>query len=245
MTTTKIKTINFKVEDMASINKIMGQRGTLFITAIINSTDCDEDYGTEDDGTYTMQWSSSFSENEPYSISSALRSEMLELFSKSKFNEGEAFALRERTLHDLSYFQKYSIPYMLSHNCARVESLIALAAKSIVEVDITDEVLDADAVDKLIVEIKSSFNKHESNSSDGDMSESKIKAFADILESAKAIEFIHDGLYYEIFESADTGYIVNVYSDDERDEYGEYLEKNCLDGGLCTGSAEDAIGFML
>jgi len=245
MTTTKTKTINFKVEDMASVNTIMGQRGTLYVEATINSVDNDEDYGTDYEGIYTMKWSSSFSENKPYSISTALRSEMLELFLNSEFDEGEAFALSEHTLHDLSYFQKYGIPYMVSHDCARIESLIALATKSIVKAEINDEALDADAVDKLVLGIKLSFNKHEGNSSDRNMSESKIKAFADILESAKTIEFIHDGLYYEIFESADTGYIVNVYSQDERDEYGEYLEKNCLDGGLCTGSAEDAIGFML
>jgi len=245
MKTTKTKIINFKVEDISSANKIMGQRGTLFVEATIIATDSDEDYGTDYEGTYTMKWSSSFSENEPYSISTALRSEMLELFLNSEFNEGEAFALGERTIHDLSYFQKYKIPYMVSHNCSRVESLIALAIKSIVEAEITDEALETDAVDEIMLDIKSSFNKHEGNSSDGDMDESKIKAFADILESAGTIEFIHNGCYYEIFESADTGYIVNVYSDDVRDEYGEHLEEHIIDGGLCTGSAEDAIGFML
>jgi len=245
MTTTKTKIINFKVEDIASTNKIMGQRGTLFVEATIIAMDCDEDYGIDYEGTYTMKWSSSFFENVPYCISSALRNEMLELFLNSEFNEGEAFALSEHTMHDLSYFQKYKIPYMLSHNCMRVESLISLATKSIVRAEITEEALDADAVDKLVIEIKSSFNKHEGNARDGDMSESKIKAFADILENASTIEFIHNGCYYEIFESADTGYIVNVYSDDIRDEYGEHLEEHIIDGGLCTGSAEDAIGFML
>lgn len=245
MTTTKTKTINFKVEDIASTNKIMGQRGTLYVEATINAVDDDEDYGTDYDGIYTMKWSSSFSENEPYCISNALRSEILELFLNSEFDEGEAFALSEHTIHDLSYFQRYTIPYMMSHDCARVESLIALATKSIVEAEITEEALDADAVDKLVSDIKSSFNKHDGNSKNEDMSESKIKAFAEILEDAQTIEFIFNGLFYEIFESADSGYIVNVYSDDKRDEYGEYLEENAIDGGLCTGSAEDAIGFML
>ena len=163
MTTTKTKTINFKVEDMASINRIMGQRGTLFMEATINSVDNDEDYGTDYDGVYTMKWSSSFSENEPHSISSALRNEMLELFLNSEFDEGEAFALSEHTIHDLSYFQKYNIPYMISHDCARVESLIALATKSIVYANITAEALNPQAVNKLLLEIKSSFEKHEAN----------------------------------------------------------------------------------
>jgi hypothetical protein len=77
------------------------------------------------------------------------------------------------------------------------------------------------------------------------ISNSMSKQLAKKLHMEECVEFIYNGLYYEIFESADTGYVVNLYSSDERDEYGEYLEKNCIDGGLCTGSAKDAIGFML
>lgn len=244
MTTTKTKVINFKVEDMASTNKIMGQRGTLYVEATINSVDCDEDYGAEYDGTYTMKWSSFFSENEPYCISNALRSEMLELFLNSEFDEGEAFALSEYTIHDLSHFQKYMIPYMVSHDCARVESLIALATKSIVEAEITNEALDSDAVDKLVSEIKSSFNKHEGNSSD-ELSETLIAKYAKILENNDTLDFEYNGLFYEIFVSSESGYIVNVYSSNEKDEYGEYLDVNEIDGGLCTGSPKDAVEFML
>lgn len=80
---------------------------------------------------------------------------------------------------------------------------------------------------------------------EADMNKVELKKLANILESNKTVEFIHNGFYYEIFKSADTGYIVNVYSSDKKDEYGEYIEDNCIDGGLCSGSAEDAIGFML
>ncbi len=72
------------------------------------------------------------------------------------------------------------------------------------------------------------------------MQQSKIKKLTKTLKQNKAVEFKHNGFYYEVFESADSGYIVNLYSSDTKDEYGSYL-----DGGLCTGNTIDAIGFML
>ena len=48
-----------------------------------------------------------------------------------------------------------------------------------------------------------------------------------------------------MFESADSGYIVNIYSSNEKDEYDQYIEANLVDGGLCSGSEKDAIEFML
>ena len=77
------------------------------------------------------------------------------------------------------------------------------------------------------------------------MNESKIEELADILQSANIVEFFHKGFYYEVFLSADSGYIVNIYSSDERDDEGELIEANMLDGGLCNGSEKDAISFML
>jgi len=73
-----------------------------------------------------------------------------------------------------------------------------------------------------------------------------IKALSKLLELDETVEFIYNNLYYEIFESsAESGYIVNVYSCDEKDEYGCYLNKHCIDGGLCSGTAVEAIEFML
>jgi hypothetical protein len=77
------------------------------------------------------------------------------------------------------------------------------------------------------------------------MNESKIEELADILQSANIVEFFHKDFYYEVFLSADSGYIVNIYSSDERDAEGELIEANMIDGGLCSGSEKDAVGFML
>jgi len=73
----------------------------------------------------------------------------------------------------------------------------------------------------------------------------KINTLARLLKNKSSVEFKHNGFYYEVFESAESGYIVNVYSSDEKDEYEQYLESNLIDGGLCSGSERDAIEFML
>jgi len=241
----KSKTINFKIEDMASTNRIMGQRGTMYIEVILSFIDSDMLDSSEYDGDYIVKWSSSFSEEEPHSISDGLKNEVVELLLNSYYDEEDAFSLDENRGYNLSHFEKYKILYMVTHDCTRVEALIALATKSIVGAEITDEALDTDEVDKLVFDIKSSFNRHQGNYNGNEVEESAISAFAEILEDDNIVEFIHNDFYYEIFESADTGYVVNIYSDDERDEYGKYLEKNCIDSGLCSGSARDAIEFML
>ena len=79
----------------------------------------------------------------------------------------------------------------------------------------------------------------------GIMNKNNISKLADILEKDKSVEFKYNNLFYEIFESCDTGYMVNLYSSNEKDEDGEYLEENLVDGGLCTGRASDAVWFMV
>ena len=79
----------------------------------------------------------------------------------------------------------------------------------------------------------------------GIINKNNISKLADILEKDKSVEFKYNNLFYEIFESCDSGYIVNLYSSGEKDEDGEYLEINNVDGGLCTGSASDAVCFMV
>ena len=79
----------------------------------------------------------------------------------------------------------------------------------------------------------------------GIMNRTNISKLADILEKNKSVEFKYNNLFYEIFKSCDAGYIVNLYSSNEKDEHGEYLEINNVDGGLCRGSASDAIWFMV
>ena len=244
MTTTKSKTINFKIEDMATTNRIMGQRGTMYIEVTLSFIDSDMLDSPEYNGDYIVKWSSSFSEESPHSISDGLKNEVIELLLNSYYDEEDAFSLDENRGYNLSHFEKYKIPYMVTHDCTRVEALIALATKSIIGAEITDEALDADAVDKLMLDIKSSFNKHEGNYSD-EISESEITEYAKILENKNIVEFKHNGLLYEVFLSADSGFVVNLYTSDERDEDEELIEANMIDGGLCSGSAEDAIGFML
>ena len=75
--------------------------------------------------------------------------------------------------------------------------------------------------------------------------EMAITALSKFLILNQSVEFTYNSLYYEVFESADSGYVVNLYSSNEKDEYGEYQDKFNVDGGLCTGSAKDAIEFML
>lgn len=72
-----------------------------------------------------------------------------------------------------------------------------------------------------------------------------IDTLSKILDTEQSVEFIYNNLYYEVFTSADTGYIVNIYSSNEKDEDAQYLEQNNIDGGFCIGSAKNAIEFML
>lgn len=77
------------------------------------------------------------------------------------------------------------------------------------------------------------------------MNEMRIASFIKTLEDNKTVHFTYNEYYFEIFESvANSGYVVNVYSSDEKED-DEYIESNLLDGGTCTGSALDAIYFML
>ena len=76
------------------------------------------------------------------------------------------------------------------------------------------------------------------------MKKEKILQLTYILEKKGKIEFEHNNLFYEIFKSAEGGYMINIYSSNEKDEDDEYLFEN-IDGGQCDGSAKDALEFML
>ncbi len=74
----------------------------------------------------------------------------------------------------------------------------------------------------------------------------KINSLARVLRNESNVEFKHNGFFYEIFKSADTGFVVNLYSSDSRDDNGEFIEAHLVDGGLCSSVNErDAINFML
>ncbi|MGK0469106.1 hypothetical protein [Clostridium sp.] len=77
------------------------------------------------------------------------------------------------------------------------------------------------------------------------MNDTQINTLASALENDDTVEFKYKSSYYEIFESANGGFVVNVYSSNDKDEDDEYIEANLLDGGTCIGTARDAIGFML
>ena len=74
----------------------------------------------------------------------------------------------------------------------------------------------------------------------------KINSLARVLKTKNIVEFNYNGFYYEIFLSADRGFVVNLYSSDMRDSEGELIESNLVDGGLCDSTSEQvAIEFML
>ena len=77
------------------------------------------------------------------------------------------------------------------------------------------------------------------------MNKNNISKLADILKKDTYVEFAYNNLFYEIFESANGGYMVNLYSSNEKDEDGCFLDENIVDGGLCTGSSSDAVWFMV
>lgn len=72
-----------------------------------------------------------------------------------------------------------------------------------------------------------------------------INTLSQILHIYKKVEFKYKHSYYEIFESSNSGYVINIYSSCCKDENGDYFDTNMIDGGLCTGSTKDAIEFML
>ena len=77
------------------------------------------------------------------------------------------------------------------------------------------------------------------------MNRTNISKLSEILENEKSVEFKYNNLFYQIDESSYGGYVVNLYSSNEKNKDGEYLEENLVDGGLCTGSASDAVWFMV
>lgn len=81
------------------------------------------------------------------------------------------------------------------------------------------------------------------------MNEKYLELCTTTLEENKAVQFVYKGFFYDIFESAcEIGWVVNVYpnaKDKIFDEDNQLIDEQQIDGGLCTGSAKDAIYFML
>jgi len=73
------------------------------------------------------------------------------------------------------------------------------------------------------------------------------KLHAQILEQQGEVTF-YDGDLYEIYESSNGGYMVDVYEVSEVGLLVGVPESKVLtevDGGLCTGSALDAVEFFM
>jgi len=71
--------------------------------------------------------------------------------------------------------------------------------------------------------------------------------YAMILKSEREVMFADEEIVYVIFESANGGWSVNIYTTDEEIVFcdADNYELKFLDGGLCTGDEYDAIEFMM
>ena len=73
------------------------------------------------------------------------------------------------------------------------------------------------------------------------ISQETIDRYTKTLEVEGEVMFtLSDERVIEIFEHSEGGFEVNVYED-----YDHVLSHDILDGGICTGSAAEAITFML
>ena len=108
MTTLQTKIISFYIESNLKINHIMGQRGTLYVTATISFEENDA-FESLYFGYYDMSWSSVHLENKSYVIADVLRSKILAILSKSHYVESEAFNLCEKKTYDFSNIWTYTI----------------------------------------------------------------------------------------------------------------------------------------
>ncbi|MCX6076284.1 MAG: hypothetical protein NTW78_05270 [Campylobacterales bacterium] len=247
MATAIEKNIRFIIADNRTVNQIMGLRGALYVKAAFEYAKVEEPILLncgEYKGKYRFKWSSSFNEEIPEFVSKEQYNKLIDFLLNSNYNEKQAFNLLfENVEYILSYIDKYDIAYHLENDVAKVEAFIKAVSNTIIDYGATDEELDSDSVCELIDFIKESINLHNTNKNE--LSNSKMKKLVKSLESGETVEFIYNGLYYEISESSKGNYIVNLYSNDEKDEDDNYQEENLVDGGLCIGSAEDAILFML
>ena len=247
MTTLIYKQLNLKIYDNPEVNQIMKQqRGTLYIYINLEcqkSEIIDLLNYNDFEGDYTLKFSS-FNEEVPKIVTKEQCSDLMDFLLNSQFDEEQAFNnLSEDIEYEFNYLDKYTIPYHLKNDVVKVEALLKLVANVIINNGADTKSLDNDGVNELVELMREAINIHEGNTDD--ISKAEFKKLEAALENGETIEFKYNGLFYEIFESvSNEGYIVNVYSSAEKID-GEYLEDNLVDGGLCSGGAENAILFML
>jgi len=71
------------------------------------------------------------------------------------------------------------------------------------------------------------------------MKTSLVLAYAAILEVEQAVTFEHNDTIFRIWWSDQGGWYMELLEQDDDLGWAE------MDGGLCTGSARDAVEFML
>ena len=75
------------------------------------------------------------------------------------------------------------------------------------------------------------------------LSQDEKKTYLSYLKRHGEVKFFKGDHSYHIFDSQnEDGYVVDKYDNDEAEYTDDY---ECIDGGLCTGSAEDALEFMI
>lgn len=73
-----------------------------------------------------------------------------------------------------------------------------------------------------------------------------FKKCAAKLRKTNCVEFKFGGCITDIFDGSEGGWYMTTYSEDaKKDEDGNFNEDDELDGGLCTGSAFNAVTFFI
>jgi len=246
MRTIIYKQLKFKIDNNPVVNSIMKIRGTLYITVDLECSKVENpdllNYD-EYESKYTLKWQAC-NEEVATEVSHEHNHDLIDFILNSNFDEEEVFNLLDEDVeYELNYLDKYNVAYHLKNDVAKVEALLLLVSRTIIKNGADTKSLDTNDVNELVELMREAINIHEGNTDD--IPKAEFKKLEAALEYGETIEFKYNGLFYEIFESVSSeGYVVNVYSSDEKDD-DEYLEENLVDGGLCSGSAEDAILFMM
>ena len=73
-----------------------------------------------------------------------------------------------------------------------------------------------------------------------------FKKCASKLKKTLSVNFVFGDVFVDIFYSSEGGWYITVYPHDvKKDEDGELNPDDEIDGGLCTGSAFDAVTFFI
>jgi len=152
---TQIKEIQFKIEDNANINILMGQRGTLHATAAIEQIDKEhKSYAVN----YEFQWESSFTE-EKSDVDEEREQDLIIALEKMGLSGEKLFALGEGTVHQPLEDAQYLL--FISHNCGGHTNVIEkdipsilLHIQSILEEEECEDELDLSEVSNELEELK-------------------------------------------------------------------------------------------